>query len=150
MRCGLGGRGAGWARKVSGRWRCDRGAGTIWVVAFMAVVWTGGVVAVGVGGVRAARHRGDAAADLAALAGAARAAEGAADACGRAREVARRSGARMARCRVRGEIVDVEVTVALRVPLGGGAVRVRSRARAGPVGPDGVTWPGAIRCTECQ
>ncbi|WP_347256651.1 Rv3654c family TadE-like protein [Actinomadura sp. RB99] len=130
MRCG---------RRVWGRWGCDRGAGTVWVVAFMVVIWVGGVAAVGVGGVRAARHRGDTAADLAALAGAARAADGAADACGRAREVAARSGARLARCRVRGEVVDVEVTVALRVPLGGGAVRVRSRARAGPVGSEGVT-----------
>ncbi|MEU9018141.1 Rv3654c family TadE-like protein [Actinomadura sp. NPDC048394] len=140
---------------AGGRWvvergRGDRGSGTIWVVAFMAVIWVGGVVAVGVGGVRAARHRGDAAADLAALAAAARVADGAADACGRAEEIARRSGARMVRCRVRGENVDVSVTVALRVPLGGGAVRVLSRARAGPVGRDGVTWPRATRCTECQ
>ncbi|WP_372442227.1 Rv3654c family TadE-like protein [Actinomadura violacea] len=137
-------------RRAGVGWRCDRGAGTLWVVAFMAVIWVGGVVAVGVGGVRAARHRGDAAADLAALAGAARVADGAAGACGKARAIASRSGARMVRCRVRGETVEVEVAVGLRVPLGGGDVRVRSRARAGPVGRDGVTWPGATRCTECQ
>ncbi|MWA06888.1 hypothetical protein F8568_042425 [Actinomadura sp. LD22] len=139
-----------WCRRAVERGRGDRGAGTIWVVAFMAVIWVGGVAAVEVGGVRAARHRGDAAADLAALAGAARVADGAADACGRAREIAKRSGALMARCRVRGEVVEVAVTVAVRVPLGGGAVRIRSRARAGPVGRGGVTWPGATRCTECQ
>ncbi|MFB4300453.1 Rv3654c family TadE-like protein [Actinomadura sp. NTSP31] len=121
------------------RWRSDRGSGTVWVVAFMAVIWVGGVVAVGVGGIRAARHRGDAAADLAALAGAARVADGSVAACREAREIARRSGARMAGCVVRGEIVDVCVTVALRAPVGGGAVRIESRARAGPAGRDGVT-----------
>ncbi|MDL4818222.1 Rv3654c family TadE-like protein [Actinomadura opuntiae] len=120
-------------------WRSDRGAGTLWVVAFMALIWVGGVVAMEVGGVRAARHRGDAAADLAALAGAARVPDGSAAACGAAREIARRSGARMARCAVRGEIVEVSVTVALRAPVGDGAVRIESRARAGPAGRDGVT-----------
>ncbi|WP_344273046.1 Rv3654c family TadE-like protein [Actinomadura napierensis] len=127
-----------WGRWRRG-WRSDRGSGTVWVVAFMAVIWVGGVVAVGVGGVRAARHRGDAAADLAALAGAARVADGPAAACRVAREIARRSGARMAGCVVHGEIVDVSVTVALRAPVGGGALRVESKARAGPAGRDGVT-----------
>ncbi|MFD0684103.1 Rv3654c family TadE-like protein [Actinomadura fibrosa] len=116
----------------------DRGAGTIWVLAFMALIWMSGVAAMTVGGVRAARHRADAAADLAALAGAARVPEGAQSACGRARHIADESGARLARCAVSGNVVDVAVTVAFRVPLGVGAVRVVSRARAGPAGQDGV------------
>nr|WP_089329860.1 Rv3654c family TadE-like protein [Actinomadura meyerae] len=116
----------------------DRGAGTIWVVAFAAVVWVGGVAAIAAGGVRAARHRGDAAADMAALAAAGRVAEGGRPACARAREVAAGSGARLAQCRVRGGVVEVSVAVPLKVPMGIGRPRVISRARAGPVGRDGV------------
>ncbi|QFG23301.1 hypothetical protein F7P10_21450 [Actinomadura sp. WMMB 499] len=117
----------------------DRGAGTLWVVAFMAVIWMGGVAAMAVGGVRAARHRGDAAADLAALAGAAHAAEGRAAACRWAREMAGASGARLERCTVRGEVVEVRVAVRVRGPGEIGELRIVSRARAGPVGDMGVT-----------
>ncbi len=125
--------------KVWGAVRGDRGSGTVWVVAFAAVVWVVGVAAIVVGGVRGARHRGDAAADMAALAGAARVAEGEGAACERARGVAAESGARLSRCRVSGDVVDVSVIVPLKVPMGGAGLRVVSRARAGPVGRDGVT-----------
>lgn len=116
----------------------DRGSGTVWVVAFAALVWITGAAAIAVGGVRAARHRGDAAADMAALAAAARIAEGGGSACGRAGDIAAASGARLSRCRVSGGVVDVSVTVRLRVPMGIGRLRVVSRAKAGPVGRDGV------------
>ncbi|MFG2018329.1 Rv3654c family TadE-like protein [Actinomadura geliboluensis] len=116
----------------------DRGAGTVWVVAFAAVVWVAGVAAIAVGGVRGARQRGDAAADMAALAAAARVADGGRSACARAREIAAGSGARLTQCRVRGDDVEVTVTVRLKVPMGIGDLRVISRARAGPVGRDGV------------
>ncbi|MFG1858544.1 Rv3654c family TadE-like protein [Actinomadura geliboluensis] len=116
----------------------DRGAGTVWVVAFAAVVWVAGVAAIAVGGVRGARQRGDAAADMAALAAAARVADGGRSACGRAREIAAGSGARLTECRIRGDDVEVMVTVRLKVPMGIGDLRVISRARAGPVGRDGV------------
>ncbi|QKW39889.1 flp pilus-assembly TadE/G-like family protein [Actinomadura sp. NAK00032] len=119
-------------------WGGDRGSGTVWVVAFAAVVWVAGVAAIAVGGVRGARHRGDAAADMAALAAAARVADGGRSACARAREIAADSGARLAQCRVRGGDVEVSVTVRLKVPMGIGDLRVVSRARAGPVGRDGV------------
>ncbi|MFA1541612.1 Rv3654c family TadE-like protein [Actinomadura monticuli] len=128
----------------------DRGSGTVWVVAFAAIVWVAGVAAVAVGGVRGARHRGDAAADMAALAGAARVTEGGPSACARAGDIAARSGARLARCRVSGEIVEVAVSVQLKVPMGVGRLRVVSRARAGPVGRDGVLWRDTTRCTDCQ
>jgi secretion/DNA translocation related TadE-like protein len=120
------------------------------VVAFAAVVWVTGVAAIAVGGVRGARHRGDAAADMAALAAAARVAEGGGAACGRAEDIAAESGARLSRCRVNGGVVDVSVTVHLKVPMGIGRLRVVSRARAGPVGRDGVPWRDTARCTECQ
>lgn len=116
----------------------DRGSGTVWVLAFAAVIWVGGVAAVAVGGVRGARHRADAAADLSALAGAARVAAGAEGACRRAEGIAVQSGARLSRCGVRGEVVDVSVTVEVSVPMGIGVLRIVSRARAGPVGQDGV------------
>ncbi|TMQ87390.1 hypothetical protein ETD83_39880, partial [Actinomadura soli] len=90
--------------------------------------------AVAVGGVRGARHRANTAADLAALAGAAWVAEGGGAPCGRAESIAAGSGARMARCRVRGHVVEVSVTVDVVVPMGIGALKVESRARAGPVG----------------
>ncbi|WP_433465247.1 Rv3654c family TadE-like protein [Spirillospora sp. CA-128828] len=128
----------------------DRGSGTVWVVAFSAVIWVVGVAAIMVGGVRGARHRGDAAADMAALAGAARVADGGGAACERAKKIAVESGARLSRCRVRGDEVEVSVTVELKVPMGMGAMRVVSRARAGPVGRVGVTWRDKPRCTECQ
>ncbi|TYB49987.1 Rv3654c family TadE-like protein [Actinomadura chibensis] len=121
-----------------GAWRValgsDRGSGTVWVLAFAAVIWVGGVAAIAVGGVRGVRHRADAAADLAALAGAARAVEGAGVACDRAKSIAAEYRTRLTRCRVRGEIVEVWVTADMRVPMGIGELSVVSRARAGPPG----------------
>ncbi len=116
----------------------DRGSGTIWVLAFAAVVWVSGVAAIAVGGVRAARHRGDAAADMAALVAAAHVAHGDEAACRRAAAIAVESGARLSGCRVSGDTAAVSVTVPLKVPMGIGNLRVVSRARAGPVGRDGV------------
>ncbi|RFS87104.1 hypothetical protein D0T12_02310 [Actinomadura spongiicola] len=127
-------------------WGADRGSGTIWVVAFAAVIWVGGVAAVAVGGVRAARHRADAAADLAALAGAGRVMEGQVGACGRAKSIAAESGARLVRCQVQGEDVEVSVTVDVLVPMGLGAMTVGSRARAGPA----VRMSGGDRCIGCR
>ncbi|MGP4022872.1 Rv3654c family TadE-like protein [Actinomadura sp. 3N407] len=128
----------------------DRGSGTIWVLAFAAVIWVGGIAAVAIGGVRGARHRVDAAADLAALAGAARLAAGGEGACGSAKRIAVESGARLVRCQVKGDVVEVSVTVDVVVPMGLGAVQVLSRARAGPVKQEGVPLRDTARCTECQ
>ncbi|TDB84011.1 hypothetical protein E1264_26285 [Actinomadura sp. KC216] len=113
-------------------------------------IWVGGIAAVAVGGVRGARHRANAAADLAALAGAAQVAAGDGGACGRAESVAVGSGARLVRCQVEGDVVEVSVTVDVIVPMGIGALKGVSRARAGPVGGNGVAWRDTARCTECQ
>ncbi|MEU5877260.1 Rv3654c family TadE-like protein [Spirillospora sp. NPDC047279] len=118
--------------------RGDRGSGAIYVVAFMAVVWMVAVTAMAVGSVRAARHRVDAAADLAALAGAGRVAEGRTAACRAAADIAADSGARLSACEVRGRIVETSVTMVMNVPVVKAALRVSSRARAGPVSPEGV------------
>ncbi|WP_168221190.1 Rv3654c family TadE-like protein [Actinomadura sp. WMMA1423] len=116
----------------------DRGSGTVWVLAFAGLVWVVGVAAILVGGVRGARHRGEAAADMAALAGAARVADGGAVACARAKEIAVESRAQVLRCRVQGEVVDVSVAVDIVMPTGLKGRRIVSRARAGPVEQDGV------------
>jgi len=80
-----------------------------------------------------ARHRAQAAADLAALAAAARLPAGATGACARATAVARRMGAAAARCEVDG--LDVVVTVDVAVGWAGPIGTARAAARAGPAGP---------------
>jgi secretion/DNA translocation related TadE-like protein len=79
------------------------------------------------GSVVVARHRAQAAADLAALAAAAQLPSGAAAACARAAVVARAMRADDARCAVDG--LDVVVTVRVPVAFAGTA---RAAARAGP------------------
>lgn len=74
-----------------------------------------------------ARHRAQAAADLAALAGAARLTSGADAACARAAGVAREMRVDDIRCVVDG--LDVVVTARVGVALGGAAT---AAARAGP------------------
>jgi secretion/DNA translocation related TadE-like protein len=82
-----------------------------------------------VGSVLAARHRAQAAADLAALAAAQRLAAGPDVACARATTVTRAMRVGDAQCGVDG--LDVVVTVQVPVAFAGVA---RAAARAGPVG----------------
>jgi secretion/DNA translocation related TadE-like protein len=82
------------------------------------------------GAVVVARHRAQAAADLGALAAAARLPAGTAAACTRATAVAREMRVDDAECAAQG--LDVVVTVKVGVPFGGGA---RAAARAGPGSP---------------
>jgi len=97
------------------------------MVATMVLVVLGGVW---LGSVVVARHRAQAAADLAALAAALRLPTGAAAACREARAVADVMGATLSGCDV--ERLDVVVTVT--TPVGGRiAVESRATARAGPV-----------------
>jgi secretion/DNA translocation related TadE-like protein len=78
-----------------------------------------------------ARHRAEAAADLAALAGAAAVLDGPAVACVEADRVALANGGRLSRCLVAGEVIEVEVARVL--PLGRlGRWTAVGRARAGP------------------
>jgi secretion/DNA translocation related TadE-like protein len=87
---------------------------------------TGGGVYLGLAVV--ARHRAQAAADLAALGAAAQLPAGAEAACGRAGLLARKMRADEIHCRIQG--LDVVVTVEVAVGRGGTA---RAAARAGPV-----------------
>jgi secretion/DNA translocation related TadE-like protein len=93
-----------------------------------------GMAALLTGAAVVARHRATAAADLAALAGAVRALQGA-DACGTAADVARGNAAELTSCEVRdGGVVEVAVSVPVR--LGRlGVFPATARARAGPVAP---------------
>ncbi|MCV7441339.1 helicase [Mycobacterium paraense] len=93
------------------------------VVVLLSVTGAGAYV----GSAVLARHRAQAAADLAALAGAARLPAGAAAACDRATAVAREMRVNDARCEV--DELDVVVAVRVAVALGGAA---RAAARAGP------------------
>ncbi|MDT5260152.1 MAG: hypothetical protein QOD10_5232 [Mycobacterium sp.] len=93
----------------------------------VVLLWVTGAGAY-LGSVVVARHRAQAAADLAALAAAARLPSGAAAACARATAVAREMRVDHAECGVDG--LDVVVTVQVAIAFAGAA---RAGARAGPV-----------------
>jgi secretion/DNA translocation related TadE-like protein len=95
------------------------------MVAVLLCITGGGVY---LGSAVVARHRAQAAADLAALAAAAQLPAGAEAACGRAGLLARNMRADESHCSVQG--VDVVVTVEVAVGTSG---RARAAARAGPV-----------------
>ena len=107
--------------------RPERGAATILVVAMAGVLLfvTTGLAAAG--GLVTAQRRAQAAADLAALAGASHLD----DACGSARRVATANAAKLDSCRVDGRDITVAVSVVgPRVPWRD--LRVSAEARAGP------------------
>lgn len=109
----------------------DGGAATV-LAAFLVIVLATVVVACAwVGCALLARHRAQAAADLAALAAATRLPEGAAAACQQAQSLARAMRAGVRSCQVAGLDVTVTVVVDTGLRLGGPA---SATARAGPVG----------------
>jgi secretion/DNA translocation related TadE-like protein len=116
-----------WART-----RRDRGAATVFVLAIGLVLVAAGGAGAAVGAARVGRHQAQLAADLGALAGAARAIEGQATACAEAARFVAANAGRMSSCEVQGlEIVvqaDVDVT-----GLPGPARHARAAACAGPV-----------------
>ncbi len=107
----------------------ELGSATVVAAAMVAVLLavTGGGAALG--SVVVARHRAQAAADLAALAAASELPAGTATACSWATRLARRMRADNAECAVDG--LDVVVTVRMSVPLAG-RFTARATARAGP------------------
>ena len=110
----------------------DRGSATVWAVAGVAVIMTVFLVGLHLGSAVIARHRAEAAADLAALAAAGIAVEGVEAACDRAGELAAAMGGTVTSCGPVGWDALVEVRVPTEVALPGidGAA---GRARAGPV-----------------
>nr|WP_280477904.1 Rv3654c family TadE-like protein [Nocardia asiatica] len=121
--------GGGTARR---KVRSEDGLATVFAcLALVALIWATLLIAQ-VGCVVVARHRAQAAADLAALAAAGALVEGADTACDEAGELARRMGTRIRACTT--SEWDVTVTVERNVPIGLYGVRiVRASARAGPV-----------------
>ncbi|WP_246595782.1 Rv3654c family TadE-like protein [Actinoplanes auranticolor] len=110
----------------------DRGAASIFVLALGLVLVAAGIAGAAVGAARVGRHQARTAADLGALAGAARAVEGAEVACARAERFAVANGARMRSCRLDGLeiVIDVQIIV---TPLPGLVRSASTAARAGPV-----------------
>ena len=113
-------------------WRHDDGAATVWVLAVAAMVCALSAVGLGLTEVRLVRQQVATAADLSALAAAARLPLVGLG-CAEAERVARVQGAQLASCTSDGTTVDVVVVR----DLGGlwGALGVVSvRSRAGPPG----------------
>ncbi|HTE73239.1 MAG TPA: Rv3654c family TadE-like protein [Actinomycetes bacterium] len=111
--------------------RGDPGAGSVLLVTLVAVVLSAATCALGLAGALVARQRAEAAADLAALAGAQALVRGG-DACGSAGRVTSAGRARMVVCRPAGSTVLLVVEVALPGILGRLDVPpARARARAG-------------------
>ena len=88
----------------------ERGSGTILMAGIMGMVVTLGAMAMLVAGYVVGYHRARAAADLAALSGAAAFTTGG-DSCAEARRTARLNGARVTRCGRVGDDIDFVVTV---------------------------------------
>jgi secretion/DNA translocation related TadE-like protein len=101
-------------------------------VAMMAVLLALTIGGVSIGSAVIARHRAQAAADLAALAAAVHLAEGTGEACSHAAALARAMHTVLAQCAV--EDLDVVVAVDASVAFGRmGVGPARASARAGPV-----------------
>lgn len=114
------------------RMSADEGLATVFAcLALVALIGVTLLIAQ-VGAVVVARHRAQAAADMAALAAAGALVGGVDVACGEATAVARRMGTRIRECDVADW--DAMVTVERNVPIGlYGGRDVRASARAGPV-----------------
>ena len=110
--------------------RGEQGAGTVLAVAMIGLIVSVTVGTSGAVGVVAGHRRAQSAADLSALAGATTLQNGG-DACARASVIAGRNGADLQRCHVDG--TEVVVVVARSVRLPGLPMKLRARARAGPV-----------------
>lgn len=114
----------------------DRGAATVLVIALTGFLLALGLTLASVAGLVRAHRGAQAAADLAALAGAAAQARGEA-ACPAATTIASANGGRLTVCRPDGRELYVEVVVAGPGFWGKGVVDLTGRARAGPAMPSG-------------
>ncbi len=111
--------------------RGESGAATVVAIALLGVLVTVTVAVGGGVGVVAGHRRAQAAADLAALAGATTLQDGG-DGCAHAAHIAARNAARLASCEVDGWSVTLTVVTSVHVP--GGEITLGARGRAGPVG----------------
>lgn len=120
------------ADTVGRRVQDEAGVATIWAAALAALLVGLLVVGVGVASAVVARHRAEAAADLAALAAATHAVRGVRTACDRAQDIATRMGADLTDCRLDGWNALVTTQVRVYLPILGQS-RAKGRAHAGPV-----------------
>lgn len=119
--------------------RDERGSASLMVIALAAVVLMLGVAGAFVTAMVAAHRQGQAAADLAALAGAAALRDGG-DPCAVAGGIAGENGATLTECWTSGS--DVLVQVGLDGPaFAGHGWRLTGRARAGPAAAEGQVSP---------
>jgi secretion/DNA translocation related TadE-like protein len=118
----------------------DRGVATVWAATAVGVLIAVLVALLDVVGAVAARHRAEAAADLAALAAAGQAVRGTAAACARAAAVTTGFGGRLVLCRLQGWEALVEVELDHPSALVDGRT-ARGRARAGPVAGPSIPEP---------
>ncbi|MGI9000276.1 MAG: Rv3654c family TadE-like protein [Pseudonocardia sp.] len=120
----------------------DDGIATVWAAAGVAIIMGALLVGLYLGGAIAARHRAEAAADLAALAAAGLAVQGRDAACDRAGDIARAMGGEVTSCQLSGWDALVQVRVAVPMALVG-ADAALGRARAGPADTDPLPPPPA-------
>jgi len=111
----------------------ERGSASLWLLALGLVLVAAALAGAAVGAARVARHQARTAADLAALAGAARTLDDPHAACTRAAEFAGRNGARLVGCTVDGLDLQITVAVAVTPPIGRLDRVAMASARAGPV-----------------
>ena len=109
--------------------RGERGS-AVWITPFVGLLLVAALILAFQGGVLVAQRRVQAAADLAALAGASALQRGD-DGCATAGTIARRNGATLRRCDVSDQELVVTLSRAGPRTLGR-AVEVRASARAGP------------------
>jgi secretion/DNA translocation related TadE-like protein len=106
-------------------------------VSLLCLVGLAATAALAVAGAIAARHRAEAAADLAALAAAGRLLLDPGEACAEAAAIASAQGATLHSCEIRTDALEDSVVVEVSVPSPGdlvpGLPPARARARAGPV-----------------
>ena len=112
--------------------REDRGSGTLWMAAVAVILSLMASTVVLLGLAQTARHKANAAADLAALAAAQVLLDGTGSACDEAVQNASANGARLTGCSVDGEIVSVSVSVGVRLGRFG-IGHAEASARAGPI-----------------
>lgn len=111
--------------------KADRGSATVLVLSLALVLSLLGGTMVAAAAAMVVRHRAASVADLAALAAADRAFDGALRACAAAERVARANRARLEHCRLDGEQALVTAAVDLHGWLSSWG-SVRTTARAGP------------------
>lgn len=110
--------------------RAEAGVATLWGLAIMGILLMLAAVSAGVVSLVGARHQAEAAADLAALAGAQAAVDGG-EPCRAAARIASANAGTLVDCSVDGDIVEVRVEVDSPRLLGT-VWSLTGRARAGP------------------